>query len=343
DSRERLDAFTAALQQVIDRHDIFKTAFVWEGLREPVQVVRRRAVLPVEEVLLDGTSVDPIAEMLQFAGLSMDLGRAPLITLHIAERGDGPWLGLLRMHHMIQDHTTLELLLQEVRTILAGHDEQLPDPLPFRHFVAQARSEAARSEDERFFAELLGDVDEPTAPYGVLDTHGDGMDSVEAQVDFASDLEVRLRDIARRLGASPATVMHVAWARVMATLTGRDDVVFGTVLFGRMNAGPGADQVPGPFMNTLPIRVNVGEATALSAISDMRGQLAALLEHEHAPLALVQQASGVQGDAPLFTAMLNYRHNVGFSRGVTNVLDGVELVFFRERTNYPLSVAIDDD
>ncbi|MER5733999.1 amino acid adenylation domain-containing protein [Streptomyces sp. NPDC002138] len=346
DSGKRLEAFTVALQQVIDRHDILRTSFVWEGLPEPVQVVWREATLPVTRVVLGESAADPVQELLDVVGMSMDLGRAPLISVHTAVLPDGErWLALVRVHHIVQDHTALEVLLGEVNAVLAGRADMLPEPLPFRDFVAQATAGLATGEYERYFTGLLGDVTEPTAPYGLSDVRGDGADAQHVRLPLDPESVVRLREVSRRLGTSVATVLHVAWARVLAAVSGRDDVVFGTVLFGRMNAGAGSDRVPGPFINTLPVRLRTGELGALESVTTMRGQLGELLGHEHAPLALAQRSSGVEGDTPLFTSLFNYRHGNGGSSGEESAgaIPGTKLRYSRERDNFPLSVSVDDD
>ncbi|MEV0570850.1 amino acid adenylation domain-containing protein, partial [Dactylosporangium sp. NPDC050588] len=167
DDRDRLDAFAGALQHVIDRHDVFRTSVVWAGLPEPVQVVWRTASLRLTEVdLPDG------ADLLPAVGLTMDLGRAPLLDLHVTRQAGGRWQGVLRVHHLVQDHTALDIVTGEIQAVLAGRADLLPAPLPFRTFVAQARAGLADGGHEAFFRDLLDGVDEPTAAFGVSDVRG---------------------------------------------------------------------------------------------------------------------------------------------------------------------------
>jgi non-ribosomal peptide synthetase component F/pimeloyl-ACP methyl ester carboxylesterase len=239
----------------------------------------------------------------------------------------------------------------EVQALLRGEADSLPAPLPFRDFVAQARLGTPREEHERYFADQLGDVTEPTAPFGLLDTFSDGSAVAEAQVMMEEPIAARLRDRARALGVSSATVLHVLWARVLAAVAGRDDVVFGTVLLGRMNAGTGAERVLGLCINTLPVRMDTRHVSVVDAVARMKAQLAGLMAHEHAPLALARQASGVPAPAPLFTSTLNYRHspapasgngNDGGDGGDGGGLEGIETLHGRDYNNYPLAVAVDD-
>ncbi|MDT5014515.1 MAG: hypothetical protein QOD39_675, partial [Mycobacterium sp.] len=173
DSRGLLDAFLAGWQQVVDRHDVLRSALVWESLPHPVQVVYRHAELPVTE-LID-------AEGLWDAGDPMDLRRAPLMDLIIApEAGSDRWLLVVRTHHITQDHVSLEVMFHEVRAIMAGEGDRLPAPVPYRNFVAQALLGVSVDEHEAYFRRVLGDVVEPTAAFGVMDVRGDGSGVADA-------------------------------------------------------------------------------------------------------------------------------------------------------------------
>ncbi|MEY9949769.1 amino acid adenylation domain-containing protein [Kitasatospora sp. GAS1066B] len=349
DTRRHLDAFVDALQQVVNRHDILRTAVQWQGLSQPVQVVWRSAPLLVNEVALDSGGLRPVDQLLAAGGAGMDLTQAPLLKLTIARNPDattddgrGGWLVLMRTHHLVQDHTALEVMLEEVSAVLRGSQDELPAPVPFRDFVAHTRLAIPREEHEAFFADLLGDVEEPSAPYGVLEVHGEGRTTAQAYLAFDEHLSERLREQASRMGVSAATLMHVAWARVVAATSGRDDVVFGTVLFGRMNGGQGADRAVGLFMNTLPARLHTHRVDVTSAVQAMQAQLAGLLAHEHTPLTIAQRASAVTAPTPLFTALFNYRYSPNLSPQALSGLDGIQLLHLDERTNYPITLSIDD-
>ncbi|NUY05941.1 amino acid adenylation domain-containing protein [Paraburkholderia sp. JPY169] len=347
--RGQLERYLAAVQRVVDRHDILRTSFVWEGLSAPAQVVWRQARLEVVEVELDeaeGPAPEQLRRRFDPRGQRIDLGRAPLIRCVTAREPDsGRWLLLELQHHLIGDHTTSEVMHAEVRSVLGGRGHELAEPQPFRNLIAQARLGVGEQAHEQFFREMLSEIDGPTLPFGLGEVRGEGSGVDEALRQLPQALNDRLRQQARRLGVSVASLCHLAWAQVVARSSGREQVVFGTVLFGRMHGGTGADRAMGLFMNTLPVRLDVDGTGVEESVRRTHARLAELLTHEHAPLALAQRCSGVAAPAPLFGALLNYRHNtLAALPGVVgdDVLDGMEWLGVQERTNYPLTLSVED-
>ena len=338
--RETMDRFVDALQQVIARHDILRTSIAWSGLPEPVQVVWRRAPLTVE-VLAPAGDTEALA-LLKAAVDSrvhrIDLQRAPLLrAVATPDAPNGRWLLALCLHHLALDHTSMDIVMQEIAAI--GQGAALPPPVPFRNLVWLARQGVGEAEHQAFFSAMLGDVDTPTAPYGLAEVRGDAQGVQDAWLDLPAGLAAAVRREARAAGASAASFMHLAWALVLARTSGRDDVVFGTVLFGRLNAAAGADRALGMLINTLPLRVPLGGVNAGDALAATHQRLVGLMRHEHAPLALAQRCSGVAAPAPLFTALFNHRH----AAPASSASPAFELVWGEERTGYPLSLAVDDD
>ncbi|UAW64946.2 non-ribosomal peptide synthase/polyketide synthase [Mycoavidus sp. HKI] len=343
-NRTLLDRYLDAVQQVVNRHDILRTAFVWESLSKPAQVVWRRAPLSITELSLDPVN-GPITEQLIQSfdphHYRINLTQAPLTRFVIAQDSDDRWLLIELQHHLVGDHSTLEETRIEIQAFLEGRGDTLPPPQPFRNLVAQARLGISQESHERFFTEMLAEVDEPTLPFGLAEVHRDGAQVTESHCMLPQDLNNRLRTQAKRLDVSLASLCHLAWGQVLARTSGQQRVVFGTVLFGRMQAGEGADHALGLFINTLPLRIDLNCRSVQDSVRQTQTHLAALLEHEHASLALAQRCSGVPAGTPLFSALLNYRHNtIPLSESLT--ASGIEFLGAQERTNYPFTLSVED-
>ena len=155
-------------------------------------------------------------------------------------------------------------------------------------------------EQEAFFRRLLGDLSEPTAPFGLLDMR-EGDDSIEeARLDVDAVLGSQIRASARRAGVDPATLFHLAWAQVIAKVSGREDVVFGTVRMGReQNQREQA-------VHTLPVRIPINQESVEASVRRMHNLLTELSFYEYASPALIQSCSAIVPPTPLFSAVLDY-------------------------------------
>ncbi|MDT9002463.1 amino acid adenylation domain-containing protein, partial [Paucibacter sp. APW11] len=364
DTRARLDAFVAALGQVVARHDSLRSAVFWEGLAEPVQVVCRDVVVPVFEHEArperDGDAAGGESAYLQIERLTdprrqrLDLHRAPLLACHVMrDPATGEWLLAVLNHHLVSDHVSLEVMLDEIGKILAGRAQDLAEVQQFGTYVARAHGKAAQETEaaqRAHFSAQLGSIDTPTAPFGLLDTQRSNARVEQCSIALDPAQASRLRELARANGVTPAVLFHLAWAQVLALCTGQEEVVFGTVLSGRMRNEQGISEVVGMLLNTLPVRISLQDIGTAQAIRHVHQQLVELSRYEQTPLTLAQQCSGVAPGQPLFTSLLNYRHSAAAADTTGAVAertpagwDGVRSLHSEERSNYPLSASVTDN
>jgi amino acid adenylation domain-containing protein len=96
------------------------------------------------------------------------------------------------------------------------------------------------------------------------------------------------------------------------------------------------------FLNTLPLRAQLGSIGTMELAYQTQRDLASLLEYEHASLADVQRCSSIQGSGPLFTTLLNYRHSAATRDSIWKKDADVRFVAAADRTNYPIVLSVDD-
>lgn len=294
-------AMQNAAQALVDRHPNLRVAFVPTVTGENVQVPVAGLQVPWRYVDLSGATngdaefdrvlaeeqaahFDPTAPpLLRFTLVIMEPDRAELV---------------LTAHHVLFDGWSLPLIMQElIRLYAAGPDaEALPRERGYRDFL-QWLSRYDRAAGAEIWKVELASVEEPTLLSAVTTAPAaDASAGGIGQVDLALTAEDSglLSQRAAEAGVTLNTVVQVSWALVIAELTGRQEVLFGTTVSGRPAELARVDAMIGLFINTVPVRIDCAPNHSIAELlTTVQNSQAALLDHNHCGLGDIQRATGL--------------------------------------------------
>ena len=312
-------ALVRAFQEVTDRHGALRTAFVWEKLEQPMQVVWKRVKVPVTEVDLRGLApAEQAARIAAFAEedrrRGFDLTRAPLLRLAFLRLEDDAYRFLWSSHHLILDGWSNPILLFEVFGLynarINGREQTLERARSYRDYVAWLQKQDATKAEAFWRARLAGLTAPTPIPVGSVAAAAAGSPRFgDRKREIRGAPLTAIQELVRRHNLTLSTLLQGAWALLLARYSGEDDVLFGATVSGRSAPVPGIDRMVGLFINTVPVRVRVPrEETVLAWLTALHQAQGELTEFEYSPLVDVQGWSAIPRGTPLFESLVVFEN-----------------------------------
>ncbi len=340
-------ALRGAAEALVRRHAVLRVGFRQSDDRAPLQIVRRQVKVPWTEVDLTGTPEDEREEAFRrFAdedrARGFDMARPPLIRFALVVMGPREHRLVVTNHHILMDGWSLPLVTGDLFTLYellatGGDPGGLPAVTPYRDYLAWLARQDREAAGNAWRVALDG-VAEPTLL--VADAAGgEAAPSAHHTMTLPEELTGRLTALARGRGWTMNTLVQGAWGLLLAALTGRDDVVFGTTVSGRPPELPGVESMVGLFINTLPVRVRADPAEPLAAFfTRLQDEQTALMDHQFLGLTDIQRRSGL---GTLFDTLVLFENFPVDAAVLDAAVAGVRVssAGARDATHYPVTLA----
>jgi|GEM_PF-532178 len=312
----RLDvtALRAALDEIVRRHEILRTAFVTvDGVVQQRLVAMDRAPLQVLEVAAaDAETV--IAERVR---RPFNLAQPPLAEYLLLRHGPEHATLLVRAHHIIHDGWSFAVFLSELRVHYAAYLAGRPAPLPalalqYPDVAVWQRSwmqgEVLRAHLDHWTGVLAGapyvlelPTDRPRPP--VLTFRG-----AAPHIRVPAELSQALRGFSREHRVSLFATMTAGFAALLHRYTGQQDLLVGTGVASR--SLPELEPLLGMFVNTLVLRARVpGQVRFTDLLDQVHRRVVDTLVWSDTPVDAVIPALGIPRDpsrTPLFQVMFSF-------------------------------------
>lgn len=338
--------FERAWQAVLDRHAILRTAFVWRGRPEPLQIALRRVRVPL--AVHDWRELPASEQDQQFAaylehdrrtGFALD--RAPLVRLALFRTGDRTHRFVMTFHHALLDGWSLALVLAEA---LAHHEGMaLPPPAAYQSFIRWQRAQDPAAAEAYWRAQLAGftaptrwAVDDPEA-----EPAGEGYDTLVAAIAPGVAEGLRTRAEAHRI--TPATLFQGVWGILLAMYSGRRDVLFGTTVSGRPAELPGVLEMVGLFINTVPMRLSLPGGALWPWLAALQLRSAGGRAFEHCASGQIHRWSELPAASPLYETVAVFENYPEDDSGLARASLHIDLDTSRTigaQTAYPVTLLV---
>lgn len=349
--------FREAWERVVDHHAVLRSAFVWEGVKEPVQAVMRQVNLPF--IVDDLRSFPEPERPAQVEAVRMNdlrqgfnLAVAPLLRVYLLQVGEARYEFLWSFHHILLDGWSMFAVLRHVfgayHALVQGNAPKLRRVPAYRQYIAWLRKQSL-DRARQFWQQNLQDFTAPTPlPFDpdTAQTDRDGDVFATEPLYLQPETVTALETFCQKHRITQNTLVQAAWAFLLSRYSGEKDVVYGSIVSGRPASLPQVESMVGLFINTLPVRIRVQDREpVVDWLRRVQTQQVTLREFEYSPLRKVQQWSGVPAGSSLFDSLFMFEnfHKEAPLEQMGGTLEISNVRWF-ERVNYPLvALAIPGD
>lgn len=212
---------------------------------------------------------------------SMQLGEPLARFAIVSDEKSGKVHMVLSIHHALYDGWSMPLVIERVNQAYRGLT--IDKRTPFKSFI-QYLSATSRSDSEEYWRQQLEGASGPQFPphpYVGYQVQTDSL--LEQYVTFSK---------AASSSTTVATAIRGAWALVAARYVASNDIVFGETLTGRNAPVPGIEEIEGPLITTVPVRVRINGKTRISDfLENIHKQTLQRIPHEHFGLQHIRRLS----------------------------------------------------
>ena len=299
----QMEMFERSFRELIKRYDIFRTNFIYEGVRRPQQAVFKEYEACIEYEDISGIPEQEKAgkmEQLQREDLmkGFDLENNPLMRLIIMQTDQARYRILWDFHHILMDGWCMGIVIRDFFVIYESLYNNLPVTLegvsPYSDYIEWLQKQD-REEAYNYWKNYLEEYEWRVDLPGKHLSKKAEYRQKELEYSLTEAMTEELERIARYNQVTLNTIFQTIWGIILGRYNNTNDVVFGAVVSGRPSEVTGIEKMVGLFINTIPVRVKADyDQTFVELAQEVQKNALLSTQYDYYSLAEIQSLSALK-------------------------------------------------